>query len=150
MDKTVADTPKTNEGEQIVEITSTKRRLKRHFLKEAKRMRKSRIEYYAPEPNLFDFIREETARMETFFNWLDLTHVNLERIQKVCISYLASPFADCEEKKKLGDDFNELISFKVSLLNFRDLISEKAYHYSSLLNELDEVKAYRDSKAKAS
>lgn len=150
MDKTVADTPKSNEGEQIVEITSTKRRLKHHFLKEAKRMRKSRTEYYAPEKDLFDFIREDTAKMKTFFNWLDLTHVNLERIQGAYISYLASPFGDYEEKKKLGDDFNDLISFKVSLLNFSDLISEKAYHYTGLLDELDEVKAYRDSKAKAS
>ena len=150
MDDTVANTPESNEGEQIVEITSTKRRLKRHFLREAKRMRKSRTEYYAPEADLFDYIREETAKMETFFNWLDLTHVNLKRIQKACISYLTNPCGDYEEKQKLGNDFNDLISFKVSLLNFRDLISEKAYHYSSLLEELDEVKAYRDSKAKAS
>ena len=149
MDKTVADTPKTNEGEQIVEITSTKRRLKLHFLREAKRIRRSRTDYYA-EPNLFDFIREDTAMMQAFFHWLDFSSLSLERIQTACNYFLINADENEEEKMKLSNDLKELISFNTSLVAFGSLIAVKAFYFDDVLNELDEVKAYRDSKAKAS
>ena len=147
--QTVADTPKSKDGEQIVEITSTKRKLKRHFLREAKRIRKSRTDYYA-EPDLFDFIREDTALMQGLFYWLDSSHLNLERILTACHYFLIHADEEEDKKMELSDDLKGLVSFKASYLLYGSLISVKAYHFEDVLNELDEVQAYRDSKAKAS
>lgn len=149
MDKTVADTPKSKGEEQGVEITSSKRRLKLNFLREAKRMRKSRTEYYA-QPSLFDYIREDTAMMQGFFNWLEFSHLSLERIQTACNYFLIHSDETKEEKMKLSNDLKDLLSFNISYASFSNLIAVKAYYFEDVLNELDEVKAYRDSKAKAS
>ena len=51
---------------------------------------------------------------------------------------------------KLSNDLKGLISFNTSLVAFGSLIAVKAFYFDDVLNELDEVKAYRDSKAKAS
>lgn len=149
MDKTVADTPKTNEGEQIAEITSSKRRLKLNFLREAKRMRKSRTEYYA-QPSLFDYIREDTAIMQGFFHWLESNRLSLERIQTACNYFLIHADETKDEKMKLSNDLKDLLSFNTSYAAFSNLIAVKAYYFEGVLDELDEVKAYRDSKTKAS
>lgn len=149
MDKTVADTPKLTREEQGVEITSTKRRLKLNFLREAKRMRKSQTEYYA-HPSLFDYIREDTALMQGFFHWLESNRLSLERIQTACNYFLIHSDETKEEKTKLSDDLKDLLSFNISYASFSNLIAVKAYYFEDVLNELDEVKAYRDSKAKAS
>lgn len=149
MDKTVVDTPKSTGEEQGVEITSSKRRLKLNFLREAKRMRKSQTEYYA-HPSLFDYIREDTALMQGFFNWLEFSHLSLERIQTACNYFLIHSDETKEEKTKLSNDLKDLLSFNTSYAAFSNLIAVKAYYFEDVLNELDAVKAYRDSKAKAS
>lgn len=146
---TVANTAKSTGEEQVVEITSTKRRLKLNFLREAKRVRKSRMDYYA-EPDLFDFIREDTALMQSFFSWLDFSDLSLERIQTACNYFLIHSGEKEDEKIKLSHDLKELFSFNTSLVAYRSLIAVKAYYFEDVLNEVDEVKAYRDSKAKAS
>lgn len=51
------------------------------------------------------------------------------------------------EKEKLGNDLNNLISFKTGLTSSGRIIAEKAFYYASVLEELDEVKLYRESKA---
>lgn len=145
----VANTPKLTGEEQGVEITSSKRRLKLNFLREAKRMRKSQTEYYA-HPSLFDYIREDTALMQGFFNWLEFSHLNLERIQTACNYFLINSDETKEEKTKLSNDLKDLLSFNISYASFSNLIAVKAYYFEGVLDELDEVKAYRDSKAKAS
>lgn len=145
----VANTPKLTGEEQGVKITSTKRRLKLHFLREAKRMRRSKTEYYA-QPSLFDYIREDTAMMQGFFNWLEFSHLSLERIQTACNYFLIHADEKEDEKMKLSNDLKELISFNTSYVAYSSLISVKAYYFEDVLNELDEVKAYRDSKVKAS
>lgn len=146
---TVANTAESKGEEQVLEITSSKRRLKLNFLREAKRMRKSRTEYYA-QPSLFDYIREDTAMMQGFFNWLEFSHLSLERIQTACNYFLIHSDETKEEKMKLSNDLKDLLSFNTSYASFSNLIAVKAYYFEDVLNELDEVKAYRDSKAKAS
>lgn len=146
---TVANTAESKGEEQVPKITSTKRRLKLNFLRQAKRMRRSRTEYYA-EPDLFDFIREDTALMQSFFSWLDFSDLNLERIQAACNYFLIHSDEKKDEKMKLSHDLKELFSFNISLVAYRSLIAVKAYHFEDVLNELDEISAYRDSKSKAS
>lgn len=146
---TVANTAESTGEEQISEITSTKRRLKLNFLREAKRMRKSQTEYYA-HPSLFDYIREDTALMQGFFHWLESNRLSLERIQTACNYFLIHSDETKDEKMKLSNDVKDLLSFNISYASFSNLISVKAYYFEDVLNELDEVKAYRDNKAKAS
>lgn len=109
-------------------------------------MRVSRMEYYE-EPDLLDFIREDTAAAEGFFNWLELHSLNMEGIQKACLYFLIHSDESVEEKEKLGRDLNALIALITGLAGSRQFISEKAYYYTSVLEELDEVKRYRDSKS---
>lgn len=142
---TVADTHQT-EDNQSLKITVKKKKLKHHFEKEAQRMRVSRMEYYE-EPDLLDFIREDTAAAEGFFNWLELHSLNTEGIQKACLYFLIHSDESVEEKEKLGRDLNALITLITGLAGSRQFISEKAYYYTSVLEELDEVKRYRDSKS---
>lgn len=145
----VANTPKSTGEEQGVEITSSKRRLKLNFLREAKRMRKSQTEYYA-HPSLFDYIREDTALMQGFFHWLESNRLSLGRIQTACNYFLIHSDETKEEKMELSNDLKDLLSFNISYASFSNLIAVKAYYFEDVLDELDEVKAYRDSKAKAS
>lgn len=146
MDDTVANTPKSTGEEQVVKITSTKRKLKLHFLREAKRIRKSQMEYYA-QPSLFDYIREDTALMQGFFNWLEFGHLNLSRIQTACNYFLIHADEKEDEKMELSNDLNNVIGFNTSYVSYGHLISVKASYFEEVLDELDEVKAYRDSKA---
>lgn len=143
---TVADTHKTNEENRGLKLPHRKAKLRQHFIREARRMRTSRMDYYA-EPDLFDYARENAAEMEGLFNWLNTHNLNTERIQKACVYYLIHADESEREKEKLGNDLNNLISFKTGLTSSGRIIAEKAFYYASVLEELDEVKLYRESKA---
>lgn len=59
--------------------------------------------------------------------------------------------ADANEKVKesLGNDLNNLVAFNVALVGSRQVIAEKAYYYSSVLEELDDMKKFRESETEA-
>lgn len=143
---TVAITAQQTQDKKGLEITSTKRRLKRHFLIEAKRMRKSRMEYYS-ESDLFDFAREDTELMKNFFNRLCFHQIPIDRIRKVCFDHLLNSNGDSNEKKLFKMEFENLIAFHDTMLYFQNLISEKAYYYENISEELAEVKKYRSGTA---
>lgn len=143
---TVAHTQNLTEENQSKTLPCRKRKLKQHFLKQAQRMLRSRTDY-AAESDPFDFLREDTAVMQGFFQWLDQASFPLERMQEACMFYFIHGDCNKEEKALLGKDLRELLAFNNMLLAYREVIAVKAYYYEDILKELDEVKVYRDSRA---
>lgn len=79
------------------EITDRKRKLKLHVMRKTKHMRSSRRNYYE-EPDLFDYVQEDTELTNEFFNWL---HLNIiESIQRVCLERLQNPDNGGEKERK--------------------------------------------------
>lgn len=145
---TVADTHRTNEENRGLKLPHRKAKLKQYFIKEAKRVQRFRLEFYK-EPDLFDFSCGNTEMMKEFFNWLALSHLSIEGVNKVCLDRLSDPRYNDEEKKQLKREFGSLISFTTILASYEGFIDEKAYYYAGASAELEEVKKYRESKAQA-
>lgn len=141
---TVANTPKPNENPP--RLTSTKKKLRRHYLREARRMRTSRTVYYS-EPDLFEYARENAAVMEGFVSWLDLCSLGVEYIQKACLYYILHANVNAGEKENVARELNHLTTLTAGLSGARQMISEKAFYYAGVVEELDGVKNYRDSKS---
>lgn len=143
---TVAHTQNQTEENQRKELPCRKRKLKQHFLKQAQRMLRSRTDY-TTESDPFDYLREDTAMMQGFFNWLNYASLRLERMQEACMFYCIHGDGSEKEKTLLAKDLRELLAFNNTLVAYQGMIALKAYYYEDILKELDEVKAYRDTRA---
>lgn len=135
---TVEMTPKQQE-EEVKKLTSTKKKLKLHILREAKAMRKSRNAYYE-QPTLFDYALEDAGLMHGFFSRLEEQKpVRLEKIIRACTYFLIYANCEAKEKEELGKEMNGLQNYCAALAAFGNLISEKTFYYEELWEKLEEI-----------
>lgn len=142
---TVADTQKEKEEGKGHKLTSRKKRLKLHVLREAKAMRASRNAYYE-QKTLFDYALEDAGLLQGFFSRLDDFRLfRLEKVMTACTYFIVHSDCDMEVKENLCEELNELQSFRIGLANFQNLIAEKAFYYSELWDKLEEIAEYRSA-----
>ena len=142
----VVDSHEEKEVSEVQKLTSGKKRLKKHILKEAKAMRKSRSNYYE-QKTLFDYALEDAGLLQGFFSkLLDFQTFKLDNVVTACTFFMVHSDSEMDAKDKLCKELNQLLDFRIELASFQNLVEEKEFYYSELWNKLTDIKKYRDTK----